>query len=271
MSLGIVFKGPEGIVLGADSRVTLQAQIPGQPLVISATYDNATKLLQVAGQEYIGVVTYGLAAIGEPGPRTAQSFLPEFEADLAQEEAGRLSVSDFAARLSKFFMERWAEHTPSGNQGQDMVFLVAGYDEGAPYGRVLEVGIPSKPEPREHFPDLGVFGLVWGGQPDFVNRLFRGFDDGLLAGAQQHLKLTDEQRIALGQHLQQRCNVPIPYQFLPLQDCVDLVIFSIRATVAMQSWYVGLRGVGGAADVATITRTDGIKFVQQKIVSGERT
>jgi hypothetical protein len=110
VSLGIVFKGPEGIVLAADSRVTLNAtqQSAGGTMIIPTYYDNATKLLHVAGQNYIGVVTFGAGAIGQPEPRTAQSFLPEFEANLLSENVGRLSVDDFAARLSTFFMAQWS-------------------------------------------------------------------------------------------------------------------------------------------------------------------
>ena len=63
MSLAIVFKGPEGLALAVDSRVTLTVQLPGQNVVIPSTFDNATKLLQIQGQTHIGVVTYGLGAL----------------------------------------------------------------------------------------------------------------------------------------------------------------------------------------------------------------
>jgi hypothetical protein len=63
---------------------------------------------------------------------------------------------------------------------------------------------------------------------------------------------------------------PIPYQFLPLQDSVDLAIFLIRTTATLQGWVAGVRGVGGAIDVATVTRTDGFKAIQQKTIEGER-
>lgn len=48
MSLGIAFKGPEGLVLAADSRVTLNASrtVGAQTLIIPATFDYATKLLR---------------------------------------------------------------------------------------------------------------------------------------------------------------------------------------------------------------------------------
>jgi hypothetical protein len=61
MSLGIVFKGTEGVVLAADSRVTLIARIPNpassQPIAVQATFDNASKMLRVKGQEFIGAIT----------------------------------------------------------------------------------------------------------------------------------------------------------------------------------------------------------------------
>src|ERR1035438_3016853 len=99
MSLGIAFKGPEGIVLAADSRVTLHAQLPGAqpPVMIPATFDNATKLLHIKGQRFVGAVTYGAGAIGQRSPRTAHSFLPELEAAIQAKTAdNRLSVEDFA-------------------------------------------------------------------------------------------------------------------------------------------------------------------------------
>ena len=160
MSLGIVFKGPEGIVLAADSRVTLMAQIGSGPPMPS-TFDNTTKLLKVNGQDYVGIVTYGLGAIGIRNPRTAHSYVPEFEASLKK---ARLKVGEIARRLGEFFMKQWEEQQmpkPAEWLGQpEMVFLIGGYDEGEAYGRTYEVGIPGRPSPKEwHESD---FGPVWG-------------------------------------------------------------------------------------------------------------
>ena len=272
MSLGIAFKGPEGIVLAADSRVTLTAQIPGQSLRIPVTYDNATKLLKVESQNCVGAVTYGLGALGQREFRTAHSYVPEFEEELAKRNinhlsAKRLSVGDFAQTLSDFFMRQWASSMPQDYQGPEMIFLVAGYDPGAPYGRVFEIGIPGRPSPKEWH--ANAFGAIWGGQREFTDRLIQGFDPGLPLVMQQALKLSDEQRDELENELRQKLGTRIPFDFLPLQDCVDLSIFLIQATRAMQTWQVGLRGVGGAIDVATITRTDGFTVIQQKKIHGE--
>jgi hypothetical protein len=275
MSLGIAFKGPEGIVLAADSRVTLTAEIQRDQgkMTLPSTFDNATKLLQIPRQKYVGVVTYGLGAIGLQEPRTAYGFLPEFEGKLAdklaEKNTKRLSVEDFSKAFSDFFMEQWTDKMPKDYTGLPMTFLVGGFNKDEPYGKVYKIDIPSQPTPQEQ-QSAGQFGITWGGQQEHTTRLLKGFDPGLLSIVQEFLQLTDEQRIALERHLENKLSSRIPYQFLPLQDCVDLSVFLIRTTIEIQNWTVDVRGVGGAIDVATITRTDGFQSVQQKKIVGQR-
>lgn len=187
MSLGIAIKGPEGIVLAADSRVTLTAQPKNKTATpISVNYDNATKLLTFGKPHtYVGAVTYGQAAIGL---RTAHSFLSEFEVSLPDD---RIGVEAFAKHLSNFFMDQWRPAKMPDKPA--MVFLVAGYDEDEPYGHIFELEIPATPSPKE-WGDDKAFGMIWGGQKEYVERLINGYDPNLLAMAQKSLKLTDKQR-----------------------------------------------------------------------------
>jgi hypothetical protein len=273
MSLGIAFKGPEGIVLAADSRVTINAEKKindNHTLFLPSTFDNATKLLKINGQDYVGAVTYGLGAIGITEPRTAHSFLPEFEVALSKKTEKRFSVEEFSRELSDFFMSQWKEMMPSDYMGDPLIFLISGYDEGAPYGKVFQVIIPNHADPQEQSAGQGVFGITWGGQYEILTRLLSGFDPNLTLAIKDRLKLSDEQKQDLDQFLKPNFNLPIPYQFLPLQDCVDLSIFLIRTTVELQKWMIGIRGVGGVIDVATITRTDGFRYVQRKEIKGEK-
>jgi hypothetical protein len=193
--------------------------------------------------------------------------MPEFAQQL--QDLGRLSVQDFASRLSQFFLDKWNAQNMPVTPGQDMVFLVGGYDEGAPYGRVFEVSIPSHPTPAERHGGPGEFGLVRGGQREYADRLIHGFDGKLPELTKDFLKLDDAKRDELRQYLQSHLQVPVPFAFLPLQDCVDLAIFLIRTTIVMQHWVVGIRGVGGAIDVAVITQTDGFAEIQTKKITGE--
>lgn len=223
-------------------------------------------------------MTYGVGAIGQKQPRTAHSFIPEFEAELNKKapdketangnDSGRIPVKDFAQALSDFFMRQWKQHMPENvRPGNDMAFLVGGYDEGEPYGRVFELFVPSKPEPVERH--AGDFGMVWGGQREYTDRLILGYDPRVLELVRKDLGLTEEQRDAIEQRLKVNTQAPIPFQFLPLQDCVDLSIMLIRTTITLQNFIVGVRGVGGAIDVATITRTEGLKDIQSKRTVGE--
>jgi 20S proteasome alpha/beta subunit len=260
MSLGIVIKGPEGITLAADSRVTLAAKTPQGLLHVN--YDNATKLLSFSEpNNFVGAVTYGQAAIGL---RTANSYLTEFEGSL---ERNRLSVDEFANRLSNFFMEQWRKEMPADYNGPNMTFVVGGFNENEPYGRVFLFEIPQLPEPRlQH--DNG-FGITWGGQREIVDRLMQGFDERLMQIAANVLTLKDEQLQLLHQALRQELQLPVPIQAMALQDCVDLAVFFLRTTIWAQKLTVGVRGVGGAVDVAIITRQEGFQFVQRKKITAE--
>lgn len=261
MSLGIVIKGPEGLVVAAESRVTLTATLPEGPL--SVNYDNATKLLSFGHENYsrIGVVTYGQASIGL---RTAHSFVTEFENKLDGKE---YTVLDFSKELSKFFSKQWATGMPTDFKGPSMSFVVAGFNKVEAYGRVYLLEIPHKPEPIEQNAQPGEFGITWGGQGDFVHRLIYGFDKKIIDSLAKTLNLNptqiDQMRGALTPF-----QMPIPLPAMPLQDCVDLAIFFIRTTIDAQRLSVGIRGCGGPIDIAVITRK-GLKFVQRKQIVGE--
>ncbi|MGA3333949.1 MAG: hypothetical protein ABSC62_07265 [Terracidiphilus sp.] len=279
MSLGIVFKGAEGIVLAADSRVTLMTVTPIQGLqgtpqqaLLPSTFDNASKLLSVKSQPNVGSVTFGAGSIGLAAPRTANSFMPEFEEELKAENGGRLSVQQFATKLGAFFLRQWTQGgmpNPAPPNLQ-MIFYVGGYDANEPYGKVFQLSIPGTPVPQEMFQG-GQFGAIWGGQREITDRLLQGFDSRLVQTVQDLLEIAPaNRRPDLEAQLKQRLALPIPMQFLPLQDCVDLAIFLVRSTILLQQWIVGVRGVGGAVDVATITRTDGFTAIQIKQIVGER-
>ena len=264
MSLGVVIKGPEGVVLAADSRVTLEAQ-RGKDRPISVHFDNSTKLLSFNGHPYVGAVTYGGAVVGL---RTAHSYIPEFENELSE---ARISVNEFALRLSEFFLARWNNAAQKeGFTGADMIFIVGGYSEGQPYGEVSLFSIPNQPNPEPRNAGANEFGMTWGGQMELATRLINGYDPMLISLLKEELKLQDGTLAGLEKTLQKKLQFPIPYQVLPLQDCVNLATLLIRTTISAQSVGIGIRGVGGPIDVATITRTDGLQSVQAKKIQGER-
>ena len=269
MSLGIVIKGPEGLVLAADSRVTIGAKI-STPLgnqQLPVYFDNATKLLSFSSPNTeVGVVTYGMAVIGQQNPRTAASFIPEFEASLPEK---RLSVLEFAEKISEFYLKQWRSAMPPDDKGNtpNMTFVIAGYNLDEVYGQVFIVEIPRAPKPVERSKG-SEFGITFGGQHEIVSRITMGYDIRLPEVLQKGLNLTPEQAAKFGELLKQ-FQLAIPLQVLALQDGIDLACFFIQTTMDAQKLSIGIRGVGGAIDVAVIKRNKKLQFVQKKYEHGE--
>ena len=268
MSLGIVIKGPEGLVIAADSRVTLGTKTPNGE-IFHVNFDNARKVLAFttnsSQNSHIGAVTYGQATLGTTN-RTAHSFLPEFESTLPE---GRLSVQDFAEKLKDFFMGQWNNNKIPNYSGPNMVFVVAGYNIDEHFGRKYLFEIPGNPQLQERNAGSNEYGITWGGQREFVDRIIQGYDENVLNIIQKQLKFDDRKKEEIRKKLRP-LTMKMPLQMLPLQDCVDLAIFFIRTTIDAQRLTVGTRGVGGTIEVATITRSEGFKFIQRKKISGER-
>lgn len=261
LSLGLVIKSPSGLVLAADSRVTLGAQNIETKQTFLVHFDNATKVLRFnKPHTYVAAVTYGMAVV--PGhQRTAESYLPEFEQDAPQK---RLSVEDFAQLLSKFYESFWKDALKgSAYTDQPMVFLVGGYDEKAPYGRVFTFNLPGEPKPVEQHVDN--FGASWGGQMEIVDRIYKGWQSGLPERVAKLMGLDVGQQAKLREALNKE-ELQIPIGAMALQDCVNLAVTLIRTTIRIQELAVTVRGVGGPIDVVTITRTDGVKVVKFKEV-----
>jgi len=266
MSLGVVIKGPEGIVLAADSRVTLEAKHGnGKSPPIVVNFDNATKLLSFSEpNSFVGAAVYGAAVIGN---RTAHSYIPEFE--LTLEEQGRLGIKEFSERMSKFFLRIWKRDMPEDYHGHHMTFIVGGYDQGDAYGKVFLFKIPGSPNPVARNSGEKDFGMTWGGQLQIASRLIHGYDPSLLAIVKQKLNLDDQQIKQLEQVLRKNIEFRIPYAVLPLQDCIDLATFLVRTTITAQDLSVGVRGVGGPIEVAVVTRTKHLSYIQKKRLHGE--
>jgi len=260
MSLGVVIKGPEGVVLACDSRVTLSASKNDGSPPINVNFDNATKLLSFEEpHNYFGAVTYGTAVIGL---RTAHSFIPELRNELGEERKEK--VLDYAKIISKFFVKQWKKEFPSDYSGTPMVFVAGGYDKNNAYPKIYIFEIPNKPEPEERNPGDTNFGIAWGGQLEIACRLIHGFDPGVKPILTSIDGIDEQQADLIIQKLREKLEISIPYKILPLQDCIDLAHFMIQTTIIGQSLSIGIRGVGGPIDVAVITKSEGLKYIQKK-------
>src|SRR2546422_625642 len=102
MSVVVSCNLPDGVILGADSAITLPGPpvVPGQPLPpnvmhggVLKVYEDADKLFSL-GERPIGVATFGAGVIGN---RTLGSYLREFVVrDPQQVISGQTTVQQVA-------------------------------------------------------------------------------------------------------------------------------------------------------------------------------
>jgi hypothetical protein len=259
VTLIVTCKGPEGLALAADSRATITVTMDsGKQDVLYM--DTATKLFSLTGQPYVGLLAWGDYFFGND--RSISGCIPDLEAKIAGRSGGRrLTVAEVAGEVSAFFTEEWRTHAqPAGNG--PMWFQVAGFDEGDTQGKRYQVGIPGRPTPEQFADNVGI---TWGGQSELVARLMNGVDPAAAGIAKSELTLRDNQVRRVESRWHDELALRLRPDGLPLQSCVDLVVYLVTMTTAGLSFTYGrVQGVGGPVDVATITRADGFQWVSRK-------
>jgi len=258
MSLAITVISPEGIVVAADSRLTVTVEnqlADGNKAIIPNYYDNAVKVLNLTKpHNYVVATTYGAGTIGQ---RTAHSYLKEFQATLGER---RLSTKSFAQKLLDFYKQQW-DGVPHGENDDKLYFQVAGIDASELYGEAYLITIPSDTIPQVLIP-RGAFSFAWGGQTETVFRIAKGYD-ALIEKELNDSDLTVANKETVLNILNSK-ELNLPVHLYSLQDCIDLARFLIDSTSKAQALSVGIRGVGGSIDVGCITRHKEFWFISRK-------
>jgi len=230
MSLVVTVYAREGIVMAADSRLTLTfpRNIPGAtPHTVSVTSsDSARKLFLTPNR--IGISTYGNAAVnGAPVAGVVESFIIEQlkDKDLPPKETADALLAYFKAiGVSQATFFHIAGYRPT-DQTLTQEVVVADLLAGT----VTNLNPPNQQ------------GANWGGEIDIFQRLLNS------------VALLDPQGNVVGP-------IPsfeVPFQFFTLQDAIDFSTFAIRTTIDTMRFQGRERTVGGPVDVIVITPDTG--------------
>ena len=270
MSICVMVKVPEGLVLAADSAATVNASPvteggdPG-PSGVLKVFFNATKVFQIRDLP-VGVLTWGA---GSFRARTVASLVEEFEneKDVQQINWSNLNVETLASDFWRFMNARSEELLPKvPKDGRPKTgFVICGYSgsEFFPeeYVAVVPTGSPRRLRPPNHNqPD---FGANWFGSTDAIVRLHHGRDDrlfDLLLQAGTPEKQLAQLKTRISQHLQYQ----VLFHSMPLGDAVDFADFLVWTTIQRFRFVMGAELCGGPVDIATITRKDGFEWIRRK-------
>jgi hypothetical protein len=271
VSVAVVVKVSEGLVLGADSAATIRGRREGPQGIqegVLKTYFNARKLLQI-GKFPIGVLTWGAAFIG---PRTIESLVREFEYERKWQDdlvrGARFQVRECAEELCKYLSGIHAEEFGDQAESHSIVgVIVAGYSGGGFAPEIWRFVLPfdSGGQIHDQRPDVDgkpSFGASWFGQTDAIVRLHFGRDNRAIGVISEKFGIPADQVSEALQPLEYQ----IPFFVMPLQDAIEYANYVLSVATGRYRFMVGPELCGGAIEIAVITPEE-FKWVSRKTLS----
>ena len=265
MTICVSVKVAEGLVLAADSAVTLQGSIKtpqGRGTGIIQQFNYANKVTRF--KDYpIGVMSWGLASVND---RSIQSLIMEFEHSFpAMEIQDSFTVLGIANKLKEFIEQRYNAAFPSSGQRPSLGMLVGGYSHNEFFAdeytyeysssKAWQLVRPPKPDSKPSF------GADWFGQTDALTRLIKGYD---VAALNELVKRgADKQTVekwvndAVGE-------LPLVFDGMPLQDAIDFANYSVQVVIGRFRFAAGPPLCGGDIDIAVVTPTV-FRWAQRKM------
>lgn len=268
MSVVIIVKVSEGLVLGADSASTIRGKVQTPEGVhegVLKTHFNARKLLQI-GDFPIGVLTWGTAFIGS---RTIESLVREWEYDngwqskkeyfgeqegsVNEEFRVKLCAEKLCGHLAKAYRDEFGKKNNQKSPG--IGIIVAGYSLKGFFPEVWRFVFPEdlkcivhnqRPD-RNGTPD---FGASWFGLTDAIVRLHFGRDDKVAEILSEKLGKNQEEILKILEPLQYQ----VPFPVMPLQDAIDYAQFMLNVAIGRYKFVIGPELCGGEIEIAAITQ-----------------
>ena len=254
MTICVSVRIPEGLVLAADSMVSLEGEVDtpqGKQRGVFQTFEFANKVTQF--KDYpIGLMSWGIASISD---RSIQSLIMEFEHDyLPLEKNESYTVKKIADDLLKELKRKYESKYPTGGQQPLMGLYIGGYSARQFFSDQYECEFPRSNDwkiVRENKSDGSPsFGGNWFGQGDPLRRLVKGYSSGALA---ELVKRGADKAIVQKWVDDSVPELPLIFDGMPIQDAVDFADYAVQVTIGCFRFAGGPPLCGGNIDIAVIT------------------
>ncbi len=269
MTVCVAVKVHDCIVFAADSASTLSATDAQGNSTVLNVYNNADKVYNLHRGLPISAMTCGMGRIGN---RSISSLAKELRQQLMQGtpdnpaiDCENYSVQNIAERTRSFFEAKYLEPENHRSDKDYLEFWLGGYGSDKQHGEIWKVTIASGAmqelqqvnQPGE--PD----GIFWGGQGEAIARLALGVDPSLI----QILVSNGMDPDLAGQVFdtgRRNLQTGLVHATMPTIDAIRLAKFLVSTTIDYFSLKFGSDIVGGATDIATVTKYEGFKWIERK-------
>ncbi|EAR26114.1 hypothetical protein A20C1_09544 [marine actinobacterium PHSC20C1] len=276
MTIALLIKVNDGIVLASDSATTLTMRLPDGSDAVGNIYNNANKVFNLHKGLPVGGMTWGLGNIGPASIATLTKDLRRrFQGDDHAHPDWTVADGDYEVRAlaeqsRQFLYDGRYQHIESAAQAAGetppvLGFLVAGYSsaDDVPKCYMMHLGAAGVPELEEVVPEES--GAAWWGQPEAIARILTGLSlavpDALL---NLDIGLDPAQSLLINDNLKAQLNPQMVPAAMPIQDAIDLAEFLVHATIQFVRFSPGSPTVGGPIEIATITKHEGFRWVRRK-------
>jgi hypothetical protein len=249
----------DGVVMAADSAGTMSS---GQ------IYAHANKITNLCEGLPVGAMSTGAGGIGN---ESVETLLKDLRRRFAGRDPAHLdwrldperyTMEQLAGRLRTFLFEEKAALCP---EPSNLQLRLCGYSAGRPLAEVWEVSMTgwACPPPRRIMDETS-FGVMWDGQYEALNRLILGLGFDVGDALVKH-GMPAEEAGRLQEELVRELYATLSVPAMPIQDAIDLARFLVETTIGFVRFAVFLpKSVGGAVEIAAITKHEGFRWVQRK-------
>lgn len=268
MTVCVSVKVHDCLVFAADSASSLVGATPSREPVVFNVYGHGNKVFNLYKGKPIAAMTCGM---GHMGYASISNLAKDFRRIITKGIGGEAinpdayTVKEIVDRAHEFFAGKYAEIDPPPANPHGFEFWIGGYGANCDNAEIWKIVIANgEVNAPELIADQSVSGHVaWGGQPKPIQRLILGYDQDL-GEALIATGLPEDSVDPVLAQVQQRLLTPLVEAAMPVGDAIALADFLVDLTKRYFAFLPGADVVGGATDIATVTKHEGFKWIQRK-------
>jgi hypothetical protein len=263
MTIAVSVKINDGIVMAADSATTLMDDKQN----IVTVFNHANKIVNLCKGVPLGVMTWGAGSIGTASMAT---LFKDFRLCLAgnQDSPYKLdlasySIQSVAQSLHDFLV---AEAHAGGHPIGVLGISVCGYSAKAQLPEEWQVNFDRQGQVGQVtcVQDQNNCGINWNGQPEAISRLINGIGSEAIVALSQ-MAADPTQVPALVEAIRVASVAQLVYPPMPIQDAIELAQWLVHTTEMYSRFTPEPPTVGGAIEIASITKHEGFKWIRRKL------